>query len=93
MVGCRGPAPADPGYSKERRRRRRTVDVAKVDFVRHIVKITVDFVGFVALNRARRLRIDAHIDNIVAVKMHGVSVIYDDFRLCNCLFFVAFSSV
>ena len=24
MVGCRGPAPADPGYSKERRRRRRS---------------------------------------------------------------------
>src|SRR5574337_960393 len=24
LVGCRGPAPADPGYSKERRRRRRS---------------------------------------------------------------------
>ena len=24
MVGCRGPAPADPGYSKERRHRRRS---------------------------------------------------------------------
>ena len=35
MVGCRGPAPADPGYSKERRRRRRS---GNLDYINHILK-------------------------------------------------------
>ena len=66
----------------------RTEDVAGVDFVRHIIKITVDFVGVAILNQTRRLRLDADIHNIVAAEVHGVGVIHDDFRLRDRIVFV-----